>query len=284
MRSALVSGLVVVPLSLLLVAGAAVVPAGDAEVVRIQGHLKRVALLMRSAPTAHLTAEQREARRTVLAWLGEYRTAGRFPHNHVRPGQRVPIFVDPHGTPCAVGYLMLRSGHEALVEDIVRTDNLVRVRALRGDPRVAAWLDAHGITLIEAALIQPAYGSRPPTSTHVSSSYRPATVGFSLATAALASYTAMLGADRGTPWVDAFTVGTTVGHAYMLLNANDTPAREPFWAVGLNVVGLVASLGSEIYRLTQRGDSQGDVRESAEVRAYVAPSGNGMQVGVAIRR
>jgi hypothetical protein len=218
--------------------------------------------------------------------LDEYRAAGVFPHNHVRAGQRVPVFVDPQGTPCAVGYLMLRAGREDLVESIVRAHNLVRVRALGDDPRVAAWLETQGITLTEAALIQPAYDYFPPPTNPVpaSSNYRPATVGFSLATAALASYTAVLGADRGTPWVDALAFGTTMGHAYMILNANDTRADEPSWAVGLNVIGLVASVGSEVYRLARRGDSQREVREPAAVQAYVVPSGNGMQLGVAIRR
>jgi hypothetical protein len=283
-RRALASGLLAILVSLLLAAEAGVVPREHVEVTRIQGHLSQVARAMRAGPTAHLTEEQREARQAALTWLEEYRTAGVFPHNHVRPGQRVPVFVDPHGTPCAVGYLMLRSGHDDLVEDIVRTDNLVRVHDLRDDARLGAWLEAHGITLAEAALIQPGYDYiRPPSDpVPASSHYRPATVGFSLATAALASYTAMLGADRGTPWVDALALGTTMGHAYLILSANDTYPEEPTWAVGLNVVGLVASVGSEIFRIARRGDTQGQVRESAAVQAYVVPGRNGTEVVFAI--
>jgi hypothetical protein len=68
----------------------------------------------------------------------------------------------------------------------------------------------------------------------------------------------------------------------MILNANDTPAEEPTWAVGLNVVGLVASVGSEIFRVARRGNAQGQVRESAAVQAYVVRGRNGTEVGFAI--
>jgi len=284
MRRTLASGLVIVPLLLLLVAEGGVAPRGSVEVTRIQDHLSQVTRDMRARPPAHLTEEQLEARQAALTWLEGYRVGGVFPHNHVRAGRRVPVFVDPHGTPCAVGYLMLRSGYDDLVEEIVRADNLIRVHDLRDDERLGAWLDAHGITLAEAALIQPGYDFFPPAAdpVPVSSSYRPATVGFSLATAALVSYSAMLGADRGTPWVDALALGTALGHAYMILNANDTPAEEPTWAVGLNVVGLVASVGSEIFRVARRGNAQGQVRESAAVQAYVVRGRNGTEVGFAI--
>jgi len=285
MHRTIVCGLIAVPLCVILTADAPPARPDNPEVSRIQDHLSEVSRALRAETTVHLTNEQQGARRAALDWLDAYRAAGVFPHNHVRPGQRVPVFVDPHGTPCAVGYLMLRSGHRDLVEEIVRTDNLVRVHELREDGRVAAWLDAHGLTLAEAARIQPWYDPTPlPTDpVPVSSSYRPATVGLSLATAALASYAAMSGPDRGTPWVDALSVGTAMGHAYMILNANDTAAYEPTWAVGLNVVGLVASVGSTVLRIARRSDVRGQVSESAVVRTYVAPGRNGTEVGFAIQ-
>jgi hypothetical protein len=139
--------------------------------------------------------------------------------------------------------------------------------------------------LAEAALIQPQYGYVPPPKNPVpvSSSYKPATVGLSVATAALTSYMAMSGPDRGTPWADALVLGTAMGHTYMILNANDTAADEPTWAVGLNVVGLVASVGSEVLRIARRGDAQGQVRESAAVQSYVSPGRNGTEIGFAIQ-
>lgn len=120
---------------------------GVEETRRIRTHLSGVSRSLHAATPSSLTAEQRKARATTLRWLDEYRDRGAFPHNHVVEGSRVSVFVDPHGTPCAVGYLMLRSGEDELVEEIVRTDNLVRVRELRHDPRVASWLATRGITL-----------------------------------------------------------------------------------------------------------------------------------------
>ena len=285
MRNVLALGLLAVPLGLLLAAEAHPGPPdAAAERSRIQEHLARVARLMRAAPTSDLTDRQRKARDVALTWLDEYRAAGVFPHNHVDRDGPVPVFVDPHGTPCAVGYLMLRSGHDDLVEEIVSTDNLIRVGELRDDERVRAWLDKHGITLAEAALIQPWYNPSPPApEPEPSSTYRPATVGLSLATAALASYTAMLGADRGTPWVDALAFGATLGHASLILGAHDTAAEEPTWAVGLNIVGLTVSVASEMFRIARRGDAPRSAPEPPSVQAYVAPGRNGTEVGLAIR-
>ena len=286
MRSILALVFLAVPLCLLVAAEAGSGPPDSAvERARIQAHLARVARLMRSAPTSHLTEQQQEARDVALMWLGEYRAAGVFPHNHVHPDGRVPVFVDPHGTPCAVGYLMLRSGHHDLVEEIVRTNNLIRVRELRDDERVRAWLEAHGITLEEAALIQPQYGPSPPPAqpTPVASGYRPATVGLSLATAAVASYTATLGANRGTPWIDALAFGTTLGHTSMVLYANDTPGDEPDWAVGLNVIGLVAGVASEVFRMVRRDDPPRSNPEPRAVQSYLVPGQHGTEIGLVIR-
>jgi hypothetical protein len=261
-------------------------PGSGAEVARIQAHLQAVNRALRATTTEHLTLEQREARATVLDWLDEYRSAGVFPHNHVRPGERVPVFVDPHGTPCAVGYLMLRSGEEELVEEIVRTDNLVRVHALRDDLRVARWLGAHGLTLDEAARIQPTYDGfpwDPGPIPRVSRSYRPATVGLSVATAALASYAMMSNPLAGTPWADLMTLGTAAGHSVLLANAGRSEAMEPGWAIGLNVFGLVTSVGSVASRIVRRDHAQPTATPALAVRPYVAPGPYGTEVGFVMR-
>ena len=278
MRRGMRAILVAAPLCILLAAGAPFGPSDHGEVARIQRHLADVSQALRSAPDGHLTQEQRRARRVTLDWLDEYRAAGIFPHNHVRPGQRVSVFVDPHGTPCAVGYLMLRSGYDNLVESIVRTDNLIRVPDLQDDARVGAWLDAHGLTLAEAALIQPTYGPPPEPR-----GYKLATLGLSVATGTVASYMVRSAPQSGAPWADVLAVGTAMGHTYMILNANDTAVDEPTWAVGLNVVGLVASVSSEVFRLARRGAPRDGINEAAAVQTYVAPGLNGTEIGFAIR-
>lgn len=250
-----------------------------AERIRIQAHLARVSDHLRERAPARLTPDQRAARRVTLQWLDEYRAAGVFPHNHVRPGTRTPVFVDPHGTPCAVGYLLLRSGEDELVEEIVRTDNLVRIPELRGDPRLQRWLDARGVTLDEAAMIQPQYGGTPPDiGVQNTSDYVPATVGVSIATAALVWYNALAGTKSGAPLVDGLVVGTTLGHLALLTSDG---SGDHHTSAAFNVLGAFVGVGTELVRIMGRGDD-GDARQ-AGLSSHVAPGPNGMEVGLVLR-
>jgi hypothetical protein len=67
------------------------------------------------------------------------------------------MFIDSCGTRCAVAHLMEISGQGELVRHIAKTDNVARVHQLARLPEVRAWLDASGLTLDEAARVQPAY-------------------------------------------------------------------------------------------------------------------------------
>lgn len=129
-----------------------------AEVARVRAHLLRVEWELRDADVSHLTDEQRSARAAHLDRLHAYALAGVFPHNHDVPDRRVPVFVDDHGTHCAVGHLMAMSGEEALVRRISAERNLERVPDLADVPGVAEWLTSAGLSVEEAAAIQPAYG------------------------------------------------------------------------------------------------------------------------------
>jgi hypothetical protein len=86
------------------------------------------------------------------------RERGRFPKNRDFPGQRVPYFIDADGTRCAMAHLIECAGDSGLVARVARTRNNARVRELADDPELVAWLDRNGITLREAARIQPQYG------------------------------------------------------------------------------------------------------------------------------
>ena len=134
--------------------------AGNSEAQRIESHLRNVEVTLRARQVPGLTARQRDSRDTALNRLREYRERGLFPHNHTRPGERVPVFVDEHGTHCAVGYLLKRSGEIGLVSDVVAGDNNVRVMELAGNERFRRWLEETGLTLEEAAWIQPTYGQQ----------------------------------------------------------------------------------------------------------------------------
>ena len=96
-----------------------------------------------------------QARERAIGRLRMYREAGTFPRNHRVLGT-TPTFVDEHGTPCAVGYLMLRSGRQDLVTSIARADNNVYIEQIVDGPALA-WILHSGLTQEECAQIQPSY-------------------------------------------------------------------------------------------------------------------------------
>src|SRR5262245_38090994 len=100
-----------IALSLEIVFGASV------EQVRIAAQLERVECELRRVDASGLDPALRAARERNLHILHGYRLRGVFPHNHDLPG-RVPVFVDAHGTACAVAYLIIQSGHRELAERI----------------------------------------------------------------------------------------------------------------------------------------------------------------------
>lgn len=186
---------------LLLAALLAASPAGatppHAETARIRAHLLGAEQEMESRDVSHLTAPQREARGRALAALRRYRMAGRFPHNHRVPGARVPVFVDEHGTPCAMAYLIAESGSVALVQRIAATRNLALIRQLADDPELVAWLRANGMTAAVAARVQPTYGGEEPepTSDEFMWAYHAATGASTLSNAGL-MYMSLRGESR----------------------------------------------------------------------------------------
>ena len=127
-----------------------------AEVGRIQAHIARAEAFAARRDLSHLTPAQRAARAREFARLEEYRRRGEFPENRVRR-ERTPVFVDSRGVHCAVGHLLALDGETALVTRIASTRNCARVRELADEPGLVAWLDRHGLTLEEAARIQPTY-------------------------------------------------------------------------------------------------------------------------------
>jgi hypothetical protein len=119
---------------------------------------------LESAGDHSWTAEERNAwrqellaaRLVQLQRLAAYRDRGIFPLNEGQSTHAVPIFVDRHGTACAVGHLMRCSGWSNEVDSIQKTNNLVYVPDAR-QSAIAEWVLTSGLTLEEAALIQPGY-------------------------------------------------------------------------------------------------------------------------------
>lgn len=218
-------------------------PTPDAETARVGRHLDGALHRLRAAPTAHLSHSQRQARAESIGWLEEYRRAGVFPHNHVLADHRTPVFVDGHGTPCAVGYLLLRSGEIELVREIVAGDNLVRVPELEGDARLERWLDERGLTLDEAARIQPTYGPPDdPDPVAGSSDYPVASIAFAVATATAFVFTQI---DDPRPetfgWPGWLGATAFVGHGALLALTAIDSGEASGWQTGLNMGGVLVA-------------------------------------------
>ena len=95
-------------------------------------------------------------RHLQLRRLAAYRDRGLFPLNEGQSVQPVPIFVDEHDAACAVGQLMRWSGWDEDVSSISHTNNFVYVPDVSRGP-INEWILDSGLTIEEAALIQPAY-------------------------------------------------------------------------------------------------------------------------------
>lgn len=128
---------------------------------RLDRHFRRVLRQLRGHTPAGLSRSARRRRAEHIAELERYRRRGRFPLNEHHPGRRLPIFVDAHGTRCAMGHLLDRAGGGAIVDFVAAHHNLARVHDLAALPAFMAWLTANGLTVDEAALIQPAYCEAP---------------------------------------------------------------------------------------------------------------------------
>lgn len=266
----------------LQVAISAARPAGvpDAEVARIQAHLAAVESTLRARDASAMRPEQRQARAELLDVLREYRHAGRFPHNHVQSGL-TPVFRDAHGTLCAVGYLIERSGRGDIVDAVAARRNLGSVPEIAADPvlgpALVQWLAGHGFTVEEAARIQPMYGTPPPErdsgSGDVGSSVVAAGLGFASGVVGVAS-------DDRTARVVTGIVGLASGVVQLGMARGRLDADGDRWTLGqVNIVGGVVSAMLGGLNLALAG---GAGRDLPPVRATVDPSVDGTGVGLEI--
>jgi hypothetical protein len=132
-------------------------PSRRAQILRLQAHFDSVDCELRAAPNSW-TRTQRTTRAELIEWLRAYRDAGSFPRNDLFPDRSVPYFRDGRGTLCAMAYLIDRSGRGDLVDRIARTRNNAFIRELADDASLVQWLEGVGLTVAEAARIQPTYG------------------------------------------------------------------------------------------------------------------------------
>lgn len=130
------------------------------EVARVSDHLLGAERFCRSHPSPDAPEATRLLRALLLDELAAYRADGRFPRHHV-PDAVTPVFVDANGTHCAVGHLLAVTGFSQLVARIASERNFARVHELTDEPGLVDWLAATGLSLDEAARIQPSYCSTP---------------------------------------------------------------------------------------------------------------------------
>jgi hypothetical protein len=216
----------------------------DAQVARLQRHFAAVDAELRSADVSHLSASQREARTAALARLRAYAARAEFPHNHVR-GPLTPVFIDEHGTRCAMAHLIEEGGGADLAHAIARGENLAFVPQLAADaryrPELVAWLDRNGLTAAEAARIQPAYNGCEfeDCSNDVDRSAIVASVGLAAANGFLIASNLRDDAGNGTAGAGLLVGGITMFAGYMMRNDIDE-RRDLQRDIGMLDLGLGA--------------------------------------------
>lgn len=129
----------------------------ESDQAYVQAHLAAVLRVLKSNPTDHLNKVQHQSRKRMIHLLEDYCKVGNFPKNYYREA-RTPVFIDEHGTHCAVSYLLQQTGHENVSQQIAAANNYAWVKDIH-HPALAAWQAESGLTLDELKLIQGAYDS-----------------------------------------------------------------------------------------------------------------------------
>lgn len=208
------------------------------EVARIRDHLAGAERLLLSVDVSSLTPAQQAARAHNIELLRDYREHGAFPRNIHFADAREPYFVDDRGVLCAMAYLIAQSGRRDIVERVRSTRNNARIRELADDPVLVAWLKEAGLTVAEAARVQPAYGG--PTDA-LSPVYAAASAGFTIVNAAGLIWNARRGqAARSTGFLAL--AGGTGGVLLGASGIGDGPATTLLgvWNIALGTVTALA--------------------------------------------
>ena len=255
------------------------------EVARLQAHFDSVDTELRRAT---LPAGRRtESRVTLIGWLREYREAGRFPQNDRFPRRTLPFFRDSHGTLCAMAYLIERSGRGDLVDRVALTRNNAFIAELAGDRELRSWLDSVGLTVAEAARIQPAYDFGPdPDNQKVGSDYALGSVlisGTSLATLGLNFFAP----SRSSGWAGVIAGGAGVITGAANLDGNDGTKKVAFadlFLGGMAVAGGLYRLvhSSAVHPSDELSQHSGGAEARIALQPRVIPTSEGSRLGLAM--
>ncbi len=219
----------------------------EQEVARVQAHLAGAERVLLDADTAHLTAEQRAARAMNIALLRGYRVRGEFPRNIDFPGERQPYFVDDRGVLCAMAHLIACSGRGDIVERVRTTRNNARIKDLTDDPTLVGWLEDAGLTLAEAARIQPEY-KYGPDQTRISARYGLASTAASMANGAAIAWN-LAGAWDNPPhrrrgMLGLATSALSIGLGLANVQDDGDVQKLAYWNLALGAVSFGVSTNS----------------------------------------
>ena len=245
------------------------------EAARLRGHFDSVHAELRLPTALALTPAQRTARATLIGWLREYREAGSFPRNDRFPERAMPFFRDSRGVLCAMEYLIERSGRGDLVDRVAATRNNAFIPDLSGDPELRTWLDSVGLSVAEAARIQPSYGPPPgePAEREVSTSYALTSILVSGSSLTTLGFNA-IAPSRATGWagVIAGTAGLIAGAAKL------DEAGATADVASANVIAGGGALMFGLYRLLTPRPSN----PTLSISPVVMPTAGSPRIGFAV--
>lgn len=227
-----------------------------AEVTRLQRHFDSVDVELRSRNVSSLGSAQFTHRAQLIGWLREYRDAATFPTND-RFADPAPFFRDKDGVLCAMAYLIDRSGHRDIVNKVAATRNNAYIRELADDPALIEWLDIWGLSVAEAARIQPTYGGDgvifPPDDDHIDDADAMAAIGLNSVSLASAAINVV------KPSYFSGFLGVVVGTASIIAGANWLDENRGTERVGTVTIAVgAASLGAGIYGLLEARNDDHD--------------------------
>ena len=171
-----------------------------------------------------------------------------------------------------MAYLIERSGERGLAARIAASRNLARVRNLAGDAELLAWLGRNGLTLAEAARIQPEYGEAEKTEETVSIAVAVIGAGIGLGGIALNRSPAETLNSRNTRGLLGIVFGLIgAGLGVPSVGADDGVVR----AIGVVDIGVgLVSAGLGVRQLNARPTSQA-MKDSPVIRPGWRLDGDG---------
>ena len=227
-----------------------------AEVMRLQRHFDSVDVELKSRNVSSLGSAQLAHRAQLIGWLREYREAATFPTND-RFANPTPFFRDKDGVLCAMAYLIDRSGRSDIVNKVAATRNNAYIRELADDPALIAWLDSWGLSVAEAARIQPSYNGDdvifPIDDDHIDDADAIAAIGLNSLSVASAAINVV------KPSYFSGFLGVVAGTASIIAGANWLGENEGTKRVGSVTIGVgAAALGAGIYGLLEARSNDHD--------------------------